>query len=179
MDNVIIRKAIPGDEQVYAMETTYYDTPSGVLSQRHITLRCRMENEEAVCTVKTPLDGYGRGEWDCSCSDIVKAIPLLVEAGADGALIDLTAEGVIPVCGARFTRHCGSIEFAGSVLEIALDQGVLTGGSKEQPLCEVEVELKFGYRQEVEIMGLLLKEAYGLTAENRSKYQRSRELGAK
>ena len=35
------------------------------------------------------------------------------------------------------------------------------------------------YRQEVEVMGLLLKEAYGLTVENKSKYQRARELGAK
>ena len=34
------------------MATTYYDTPSNTLSPRHITLRCRMENEEAVCTVK-------------------------------------------------------------------------------------------------------------------------------
>ena len=63
--------------------------------------------------------------------------------------------------------------------ELALDTGVLVSGEKEEPFAEVEVELKFGYRQEVEVMGLLLKEAYGLTVENKSKYQRARELGAK
>ena len=171
----IQKQYLPSYEQ-YRMQTIYYDTPTAALSARHITLRCRMENEEAVCTVKTPLDGYGRGEWDCRCSDIVKAIPLLVEAGADGALIDLTAEGVIPVCGARFTRHCGSIEFAGSVLEIALDQGVLTGGSKEQPLCEVEVELKSGEPEAAIAFARELAAKYGLVRERNSKYLRALNL---
>ena len=171
----IQKQYLPSYEQ-YRMQTIYYDTPTAALSARHITLRCRMENEEAVCTVKTPLDGYGRGEWDCRCSDIVKAIPLLVEAGADGALIDLTAEGVIPVCGARFIRHCGSIEFAGSVLEIALDQGVLTGGSKEQPLCEVEVELKSGQPEAAVAFGMELQKLFNLVPQNKSKFRRALEL---
>jgi inorganic triphosphatase YgiF len=171
----IQKQYLPSYEQ-YLMQTIYYDTPTAALSARHITLRCRMENEEAVCTVKTPLDGYGRGEWDCRCSDIVKAIPLLVEAGADGALIDLTAEGVIPVCGARFTRHCGSIEFAGSVLEIALDQGVLTGGSKEQPLCEVEVELKSGEPEAAIAFAMELQRYFALVPQGKSKFRRALEL---
>lgn len=171
----IQKQYLPSYEQ-YRMQTIYYDTPTAALSARNITLRCRMENEEAVCTVKTPLDGYGRGEWDCSCSDIIKAIPLLVEAGADGALIDLTAEGVIPVCGARFTRHCGSIEFAGSVLEIALDQGVLTGGNKEQPLCEVEVELKSGEQEAAIAFAMELQRYFALVPQGKSKFRRALEL---
>ena len=60
-----IRQQYLSTYEQYRMQTTYYDTAGAALSQRHITLRCRMENKEAVCTVKTPLEGYGRGEWDC------------------------------------------------------------------------------------------------------------------
>ena len=49
-----IQKQYLSTYEQFRMQTTYYDTPSGALSARHITLRCRMENEEAVCTVKTP-----------------------------------------------------------------------------------------------------------------------------
>ena len=92
------------------------------------------------------------------------------------ALIDLTAEGVIPVCGARFTRHCGSIEFAGSVLEIALDQGVLAGGSKEQPLCEVEVELKSGEPEAAIAFAMELQRYFALVPQGKSKFRRALEL---
>jgi inorganic triphosphatase YgiF len=160
----------------YRMQTTYYDTPSGALSQQRITLRCRMENEEAICTVKTPLSGYGRGEWDCRCDDIVKAIPLLVEAGAPDALPAMTAEGLVPVCGARFTRYAGLVHFAGAALEIALDTGVLIGGGKELPLCEVEVELKSGEPEAAIAFGMELKRLFTLEPQNKSKFRRALEL---
>ena len=171
----IRQQYLPTYEQ-FRMQTTYYDTPSGVLSQRHITLRCRMENEEAGCTGKTPLSGYGRGEWDCRCNDIGRAIPMLVEAGAPEEILALTAEGLIPVCGARFTRHAGTIDFAGSVLEIALDSGVLMGGGKEIPLCEVEVELKSGDPETAIAFGMELKRYFALVPQGKSKFRRALEL---
>ena len=128
------------------------------------------------CTVKTPLSGYGRGEWDCRCNDIGRAIPMLVEAGAPEEILALTAEGLIPVCGARFTRHAGTIDFAGSVLEIALDSGVLMGGGKEIPLCEVEVELKSGDPETAIAFGMELKRYFALVPQGKSKFRRALEL---
>lgn len=171
-----IQKQYLNTYQQFRMQTTYYDTPGAALSQRHITLRCRMENGEAVCTVKTPLAGYGRGEWDCRCDDICKAIALLVEAGAPKELAELTAEGVAPVCGARFTRHSGTVDFAGAVLEIALDTGILTGGGKELPLCEVEVELKSGEPEAAIAFGMELQRYFALVPQRKSKFRRALEL---
>ena len=171
----IEQQYLPTYEQ-YRMQTTYYDTPTGALSSRHITLRCRMENEEAVCTVKTPLSGYGRGEWDCRCNDIHQAIAQLVDAGAPRELLALTAEGLEPVCGARFTRHAGTVDFAGSVLEIALDTGILLGGGKELPLCEVEVELKSGEPETAIAFGMELKRHFALVPQGKSKFRRALEL---
>jgi inorganic triphosphatase YgiF len=171
----IRQQYLPTYEQ-YRMQTTYYDTPTKALSQRHITLRCRIENEETVCTVKTPISGYGRGEWDCRCEDIHKAIPMLMEAGAPPELAELTAAGLEPVCGARFARYAGPIEFAGSVLEIALDTGILMGGGKELPLCEVEVELKSGQPEAAVAFGMELQKLFNLVPQNKSKFRRALEL---
>ena len=63
--------------------------------------------------------------------------------------------------------------------ELALDSGVLVNGEKEEPFSEVEVELKQGYREETEVMGYLIRQSYGLTVENRSKFMRAKALGAK
>lgn len=171
----IRQQYLPEYEQ-FRMRTTYYDTPSRSLSSRNMTLRSRMENEESVCTVKTPISGYGRGEWDCLCEDIEKAIPLLVEAGAPGNLLELTAEGVEPVCAAAFTRHAGTVDFAGAVLEIALDVGSLMGGGKELPLCEVEVELKSGEPEAAIAFAMELKQHFALVPQNKSKFRRALDL---
>ena len=171
-----IRQQYLSTYEQYRMQTTYYDTDGETLSQRHITLRCRMENKEAVCTVKTPLEGYGRGEWDCRCDDIHQAIPVLVKAGAPEELLSLTAGGVIPVCGARFTRQAGTIDFAGAVLELALDQGILIGGGKELPLCEVEVELKSGEPEAAIAFSMELKRYFALEPQGKSKFRRALEL---
>lgn len=171
-----IEKRYFQEHQRYRMQTTYYDTPSGALSQRHITLRCRMENDEAVCTVKTPISGYGRGEWDCSCGNIVESIPILCAKGAPEELLTLTCEGVQEVCGARFTRLATQVEFGGAILEIALDRGVLTGGGRERPLCEVEVELKSGEPELAVAFGMQLKQKFQLIPQEKSKFRRALSL---
>ena len=171
-----VMAAYPGSWQTIRMETTYYDTPEGSLSQRWYTLRRRLENEASVCTIKTPVDGLGRGEWEVLCQDIHLAIPELCKLGCPADLLALTAGGVIPVCGARFTRQALTIRFRDSVLELALDSGVLFGGSREIPLCEIEVELKEGSEEAaVRFAGKLARD-FGLTPEHRSKIARARAL---
>lgn len=158
------------------METTYYDTPSGALSERHVTLRRRMENEASVCTVKTPISGYGRGEWECGATDIRAALPELCRLGAPGELLEWTREGLTAVCGARFTRQAADFSWNGAELEIALDLGVLLGGGREQPLCEIEVELKSGSPEDAMSLGLLLQRQFGLIPQQKSKFRRALAL---
>ena len=54
-----LRAEVGGEESVIRMETTYYDTREGALSERKITLRRRMENDVSVCTLKTPVRNVG------------------------------------------------------------------------------------------------------------------------
>ena len=169
-------REFPGDRQVLSMQTTYYDTPSGQLSSRHYTLRRRLENETSVCTLKAPVPGAGRGEWEVRCEDIQSAIPELCKLGCPTDLTDLTAEGVIPICGAKFTRIAKTLELPECSVELALDEGILTGGGKELPLCEVEVELKSGSKEVCVAFAKKLAEVYGLEPEKKSKFRRALAL---
>lgn len=171
-----IRAEIPGDWQSISMETTYYDTPDGSLAALQYTLRRRLENGVSVCTVKTPGNGAGRGEWEVNCETIEEAIEKLCKLGAPEALMDLTPKGLLPVCGARFTRQELTLEIPGGLAALALDQGVLFAGEREVPLCEVEVEMKSGSQQATDRFARFLAKKYRLRPENKSKFKRAKAL---
>lgn len=159
-----------------AMETTYFDTPDDALSARHMTLRLRRENDTTVCTLKTPLPDGSRGEWECAATNIQDGIRALIVLGAPKLLAGLTVQGVLPRCGARFTRLAAQVPTADGTAELALDNGVLLGGDKEIPLCEVEIELKSGSETAVVTLAQQIAAHYQLTEEIKSKFRRAMDL---
>lgn len=171
-----LRRDIEGPEEEFEMATTYYDASDGGLSQRFYTLRKRMENDRSVCTLKAPIDEFGRGEWEVDCDDIHLAIEKLCKLGAPADLVELTAKGIEEVCGARFHRIAKKVILPEGVVELALDRGKLTGGGKEIPLCEVEVELKEGTPEMTRAYAFLLAARYELQPEKGSKFRRALAL---
>lgn len=176
-----LQAAFPGQVQTIRMETAYYDTPDRALSRRKITLRKRLENGVPVCTLKTPdckdLGVAGaRGEYECQRDDITAAIPELCKLSNMPELHDWTAGGLEYVCGARFVRIAKLLTFPEFAAELALDRGVLTGGGRELPLSEAEVELKSGDPEALREFAQDLAEKYGLVPENSSKFRRALEL---
>ncbi len=171
-----IRQAFPGEEQHFSMETTYFDTPTQALSARLYTLRQRMENGLSVCTLKAPVSGQGRGEWELFCNSIQAAIPELCKLGAPGDLAALTSEGIYPICGAKFHRIAKRLTLGETTVELALDSGILLGGGQELPLCEVEVELKSGTPAACAAFAHTLAAMFHLQRETRSKFRRALAL---
>lgn len=169
-----IRQAFPGEEHSITMQTTYFDTPAGDFAARRWTLRRRLENGVSVCTLKTPAEAGGRGEWELTCDSIEEALPALCQAGGIPAP-DLS-QGLIPICGAAFTRIAKTLVFPDFTGELALDQGVLTGGDRQTPLCEVEIELKSGSREALDAFGRQLRQTFGLQKEPKSKFRRALAL---
>ena len=163
-------RALWQDWEEISMETTYFDTPEGQLSAKNCTLRRRMENGISVCTMKTPIAGFGRGEWN-------EQAPWCAETVAE--LFDQAGQSPIPfenltvVCGARFTRLAKTVELPGCIVEIALDTGILIGGGREIPLCELEVEYKGGSEAVVSAWAERLAQRFGLEAETKSKFRRA------
>ena len=171
-----IRQAFTGEEAIYQMQTTYYDTPTGSFSAKKCTLRRRMENQRSVCTLKTPGGGHGRREWEIECGCIEEAVEKFGKLGVPEDILALAKEGLIPICGARFTRIAKMICWEDAVLELALDEGILTGGDGETPLCEVEVELKSGRQEACAAFAYILAERFGLKEEPLSKFRRAHAL---
>lgn len=169
-----IDAAFPGGIEM-EMETAYYDTPSGAMSKRRYTLRRRLENGVSVCTVKTPA-GDARGEWEVECEDIAAAIPKLIAMGAPAEIQELAKEGLVHICGAKFTRLAKNVSLLECTVEIALDKGVLLGGGKTEPLCEAEVELKAGAKAACNEFGKELADRFGLVTEQKSKFARALAL---
>ena len=158
------------------METTYFDTRDHALSAACMTLRLRRENEETVATLKTSLADGSRGEWECAATDIESAMATLLALGAPEDLKELTQSGVIPVCGARFTRIAVELPIADGMAELALDRGILMGGGQEAPLCEVELELKSGSEEALLTLARQLETIYHLQPEADSKFRRAMAL---
>ena len=171
-----LRNAVAAEEREIAMETTYYDTPERALSARRYTLRRRMENGVSVCTLKTPAGALGRGEYEINCDGIWEAIPELCKLSGVEELPSLAADGLVAVCGARFTRIAKTVILQDCTVELALDQGVLAGGGREIPLCEAEVELISGSREAAAAYAAVLAGKFGLQPEKHSKFRRALTL---
>ena len=170
-------REVYGDFFTTEMETTYYDTEDLKLAVHHWTLRKRMENGVAVCTFKSPADNGGRNEWEVECDNILPGIMQLCQKGAPWELMRATAGGVRPFCGARFTRLSKLLTLEdGTKVELALDEGILTGGSNRQSFAEVEVELKEGSEESAVLFARLLAHRFSLEPEPEAKVVRARKL---
>ena len=155
------------------METTYYDTPQRLMASRRETLRRRYENGVAVFALKTYLPDGSHGEWETEAASFPEAMEKLRAMGAPN-LPDI--DTLVPICGAAFTRSCCLIDVDGGKVELALDQGVLTGRGKELPFAEVEVELKEGSDDIAADFARALGEEFGLVPEPKSKFVRAMAL---
>lgn len=162
------------DGHMISMQTAYYDTPDGALSAQQMTLRIRSENDQQICTLKTPLSNGSRGEWECPAGDIATGLCHLLALGAP--LMLRSPNDLRVVCGARFNRWAVPLPTADGMAELALDQGVLLGGGKELPFWEVELELKSGSEEALLSLAHQLAAAYHLKPEPKSKFRRALEL---
>lgn len=162
--------------RVLRMETTYYDDGENNISRRRWTLRRRLENGVSVCTVKTTLPDGSRGEWETEAADVEAALPRLIAMGAPGELAEFAKNGLVPTCGARFTRQAALLPAGGGLVELALDSGVLLGGGKELPFWEVEVEQKQGTDADTLQFAQALAQRFSLTPQPKSKLSRALAL---
>ena len=167
-----VAQAVTGEIRHFAMRTAYYDTSEKALSQKCCTLRRRMENDTSVCTLKMPAGNLGRAEFEVECGSIETAIPALCKLSGFAELADLASD-LKEICGARFDRTAITVELQDCSVELALDEGVLIGGDREIPLCELEVELKSGSREAATLYAAQLALAYGLVPEAQSKFRRA------
>lgn len=170
-----IAAAMAGPVQAIAMETTYFDTPDGSLRKKYWTLRRRLQNGVSVITLKTPSEvPHCRNEWEVRAGAVLEALPALCALGAPRELLSIAS--VVPLCGAAFLRRAVLLKLPGCLAELALDEGRLFGGGREEPLLELELERKEGDPAAMFTLSGRLCRDFSLKEEPRSKFSRAARL---
>lgn len=164
---------------------TYLDTEKGALREAQAALRLRRSGRRWLQCVKAePSTGavlLGRSEWELAARGgrlKVDAFPL--EEIRTGTGIDLAAleERLRPVFATEFDRAVVEQTLPGARAEVALDRGVISAGTRREPLREIEFELLEG-----DFLALLewvrgIIPVLGLALEVRSKAERGYRLAA-
>jgi len=171
-------------ERVY-MKASYFDTDDYILSKKDIAFRVRMEGSRIVASLKwqgASVDGlHTREEINVPVKDeacfIAPDPELFKESDIGRDMIALVAgKPLHSLLETRFLRSRMRVDTGKTICEVAIDEGEIVTDFGSLPICEMEIELFSGDKEDVRRIGETLAEKYGLTAENRSKYARGLKL---
>lgn len=164
------------------LETTYYDTTDHRLLLAGLSYRLRLANGQWTATVKADGSSDGglhrRTEFNASadgrCPSIVPFLATDIGERLAAAAGEMSLE---PIFSTRFERHIVNIVAPdGSSIELALDDGIILAGDKQQPILELELELKAGQPQSLLWLGAALAQEFPLLPEQNSKLYRAIQL---
>ncbi|HEX3954474.1 MAG TPA: CYTH and CHAD domain-containing protein, partial [Stellaceae bacterium] len=172
----------PGEKSRARLVSTYFDTSDRALVRQGLVLRVRERDGHFVQTVKSG-DRAGaalpdRGEWE----DAIAGPQPESSAPESGPLIDKEIFArLAPLFRTEITRRAIMVSVApDACIEAAIDRGrvVVAGSDREQPVSEIELELKNGPRIAVYDLALDLLAVAPLRLELRSKAERGYRLAA-
>jgi inorganic triphosphatase YgiF len=179
----LIRNSVIGRAVTRKMHSVYYDTPEHDLQGSGIALRLRREGGRWVQTLKSgggvEAGLHSRNELESRLPAQLLDYRTLAESGASEVFSDPARRGRLqPVFVADFTRTTRRIEpTAGTVIELAVDQGRITAGESSTPVSEVELEVKSGLAESMLDFAIaLVRELPVLRVEPRSKAERGYSL---
>ena len=133
------------------LSNTYYDYPDHFLAKQNMGLRIRQEDQELTLTLKTNGEVVGglhsRPEYNLPLTE--KETPTNDQLRELYPFEQLPSSTLQPIFSTDFNRTFWLVEFQQSKIEVAFDQGKIIAGESEQPICEIEFELKSGNVQDL------------------------------
>jgi inorganic triphosphatase YgiF len=127
--------------------TAYFDTSKGALRDHGVFLRVRQDGTRFTQAVKTSGAGgllAERGEWEWPLASAKPDLALAAETGLKPLVKRAKKGGLTRVFASEITRRVAKVGAGDSVLELALDRGLVRAGRRTQALCELEIEVKAG-----------------------------------
>ncbi|MES2069193.1 MAG: CHAD domain-containing protein [Pseudomonadota bacterium] len=183
----LLKKYALAAPQELHMSDTYFDTPDLGIWRQHAGLRVRHVDGGWVQTLKGGGGAAGglhrRHEWESAVAGPAPDFAMLKKL-VDGhkpwaKLLRSTAAGqaVQAIFTTQVTRTIWNLRLAtGDEVEFALDQGKLQGDSGQEPVSEIELELKSGQPEQLFAFALQLQRKIPLRIANLSKAQRGYAL---
>lgn len=186
-DSWILSLAENNTPEAVRMKAAYFDTDDRTLIRHNIAFRIRTEGDRTVATLKWRDDDEGirglyiRSEINIPVSDktcYFNPNPSIFMESAEGKdLLDLLEDKkLVNVFDVIFTRKRIRVDYEQSILEIAFDHGVIVAGTESAPLCELEIELYSGVKEDLLAVGKKIEDKYGLIPELKTKFARGVEL---
>ena len=160
------------------LETTYYDTADHKLFGAGISLRVRRSGKYLVQTIKRVSvdDPLIRNEWEAPVETLTPDLGALPVSEIDGIFDKIAVDQFVPIFVTKVRRHRVTVDVSEGQIEVAFDDGVIEAGSQQEPLCEVELELKQGRAAALYQLGLGLMDISPLCLETQSKSARGYAL---
>ena len=164
---------------VQRLETTYYDTSDQRLLKSRLSYRLRLADGQWTATVKADgtSDGglHQRKEYNIPTDKPLPTIEPFLTTDIGGRLTEAAGSGRLePLFSTNFERHLlNIITPGGSSIELALDNGEICAGAKQQKILELELELKAGHTRDLVWLGAALAEEFALLPEQKSKLYRA------
>lgn len=164
------------------LETTYYDTANQALLKARLSYRLRLDDGQWTATVKADgtSDGglHQRTEYNIPVDSPIPSIEPFLTTAIGRRLAEATGEmSLEPVFSTRFERHILNIITPdNSSIELALDDGDILAGDKQQKILELELELKDGQPESLVWLGAALAQEFPLLPELDSKLYRATVL---
>jgi len=159
-------------------EAIYLDTQNGDLNKGGFAFRIRKEGEQWVATVKTKGSSiaglHKREEWDRVIDSPIPSIEYFEDFVIFQDLKDsLGNNELISLFITKFERGIINLNIENrSKIELAMDIGEIIVGDKRELIAEVELELKSGNIEDLNLIGNYLVDKYKLIPEDKSKYHR-------
>lgn len=163
------------------LETTYYDTMDHQLFDAGVSLRVRRSGKQFTQTIKR-LAAYGplaREEWEASVGTLAPDLGVLPTAEIDGIFNMIAVDQLVPILVTRVRRHAIALDVPDGQIEVAFDDGVIEAGAEQEPVSEIELELKQGRAAALYQFGLGLLDVAPLCLETQSKSARGYVLAMK
>ena len=168
-----------GEPVTQSLTSTYYDTAGRRLLQRGVALRVRHNGLGYIQTLKAGT-GLTRDEWEWPVATSAPDITVIAEPAAWTLVAGLKPDDLRPMFETRFERTLYPLNYGSpSVIELAVDHGVIVGSDgREQPISELELELKAGTPSDLYRLALELAESLPLRVEAQTKSARGFALAA-
>ncbi|RLM24269.1 adenylate cyclase [Brenneria alni] len=159
----------------------YYETADNFLRRQGIGLRIRGENERYEMTVKTAGKVVGglhqHPEYNVALEKAELDLGLFpADIWPENCDLAALQASLKPLFSTDFTREKWVVTYHQSVIEVALDSGEIRAGDLNEPLCELEMELKLGQTSDLLELAKEIAEFGGLRQGSLSKAARGYHL---
>jgi len=171
----LISRCVIGPGQEKRLHSVYYDTAEHTLAENGFSLRVRRDGDTFVQTLKfAPQEekSFSRHEWETPLQGSAPELSDFPGSALGPVAARLRAKALVPLCSSTVRRRVIPIGFKESILELALDEGVIAAGERERPISELEIEVKKGDATRLYELALELLDLVPLRWSTESKFKR-------